>query len=84
MGKIRKIEGEFRQKEILKSWDKFMFENQKNKFLKIKLNISCSSGTYVRRLASDIGAHLNCGGFALSIIRSSVGKYSANATINIE
>ena len=76
VGKISKTEGDFRQKEILKSWKEFVKKSKTKKFQSIKIEISCSSGTYIRRLASDIGEELSCGAFALSIIRTKVGKYS--------
>ncbi len=81
--KILKVEGNFRQEEILDVWKEFEKKYQKEKFIKIKMKISCSSGTYMRRLASDIGEDLGCGAFALSITRTSVGDYSKEDCLTI-
>ena len=43
-------------------------------FLKIK--VSCSSGTYVRTLAEDIGAKLNTGAYLTELRRTKIGAYS--------
>lgn len=74
--KIKRVKGEFRQKEILKNWEKFYLQNKLGKFVKIKLEIECSSGTYIRRLADDIGRKLGCGAFSILITRTKVGKIS--------
>ncbi len=73
--RIKRVEGNFRQTEILDVWKEFEKKYKKEKLLRIKLKISCSSGTYIRRLTSDIGEDLDCGAFALSIVRTSVGNY---------
>ena len=73
--RIERVEGNFRQEEILKAWGEFEKKYKNEKFIKIKIKVSCSSGTYIRRLASNIGEDLGGGAFALSIIRTSVGKY---------
>lgn len=41
-----------------------------------KLNIKCSSGTYIRTLCADIGRALGCGGVMESLNRVSVGNFS--------
>ncbi len=80
--KINLVEGDFRQKQIIKEWKKFGSEKKDNKFFKFKLVIRCSSGTYVRRFASDIGDKIGCGAFALSIKRTRIGNYSLADSIN--
>lgn len=42
---------------------------------KVKLLISCSSGTYIRTLIHDIGATLGCGACMSSLNRTKVGDY---------
>lgn len=73
---IKKVEGDFRQEIIIKGWEDFELKNKNKQFLKIKIKISCSSGTYVRRLASDMGDMLKSGAFAYSIKRKSIGNYA--------
>ncbi len=81
--KIRKVDGDFRQKEIIKNWKNFVKENKNRNFLKIKIKISCSSGTYIRRIASDLGEKLGSVVFSFSIKRISVGKYAERDCMKI-
>lgn len=75
--KIKIVEGDFRQEEIIKAWQEFGKLHSKEEFQVLKLNISCSSGTYIRRLASDLGEKLGTGAFALSIKRTRVGDFNS-------
>lgn len=46
----------------------------------LELEVSCSSGTYVRSLAHDLGQALGCGGHITALERTSVGNFDlANA-----
>ena len=73
--KINLIEGDFRQAEIIKNWEEFEKKNKDKNFIKIKIKISSSSGTYVRRIASDLGEKLGSGAFAFSIKRIKIGEF---------
>ncbi len=42
------------------------------------LQVSCSSGTYIRTLCADIGAALDCGGAMASLRRVEAGGFSLN------
>lgn len=42
----------------------------------LKIRVSCSSGTYIRSLADDIGKELNCGAYLKELCRSRIGKIS--------
>ncbi len=44
----------------------------------LHLKISCSSGTYIRALARDIGRSLNCGGVLNFLIRTASGPFKIN------
>ncbi len=48
------------------------------------LEVSCSSGTYVRTLCHDIGAALGTGGFLQSLRRTAVGVFSVADGVSIE
>ncbi len=74
--KINLVRGDFRQEEILKQWENFGKRHKKDSYQVLKLKIACSSGTYIRHLASDIGEKLVCGAFCLSIFRTRVGVYN--------
>ena len=79
---IKLVQGEFRQKEITERWDEFFTkydllpERSRKPFQTISCTISCSSGTYVRGLAYDLGKTLGCGALALDILRTKIGKYT--------
>ncbi len=41
----------------------------------VSLELTCSSGFYVRSLANDLGIHLGCGGFLEHLERTRIGPY---------
>jgi tRNA pseudouridine55 synthase len=45
-------------------------------YLDVELGVECSSGTYIRALARDIGARLGVGGHLVALRRSTVGPFS--------
>ena len=42
----------------------------------VTLRVACSSGTYIRSLAHDLGAALGCGGHVAALRRTAVGVFS--------
>lgn len=72
--RIKKVNGDFRQKEILKIWRKKI--PPKSEFFLVGFKIKCSSGTYVRGIANNLGERINIPALAFSIKRTKVGKYS--------
>jgi len=42
----------------------------------VEISVECSSGTYIRALARDIGARLGVGGHLVALRRSTVGPFS--------
>lgn len=75
---IRKVKGDFRQEEILAIWNNELRNMEEEKYLIVKLKISCGSGVYVRGIANDIGKKLGIGSLALNIKRTKVGEYKIN------
>ena len=73
--KIALVKGDFRQEEIVSDWKIFGHENQANQFTLVRLRVTCSSGTYMRTLAKDIGTDLAMGAIAYSIKRTKIGEY---------
>ena len=71
---VKKVKGDFRQKEVIDTWEEFRKIHKEEEFIKIKINISCSSGTYIRQLANDLGEIFDIGAFAFSIKRIKVGN----------
>lgn len=50
----------------------------------IKIVVRCSTGTYIRSLARDIGNMLKNGGYCLDLKRTSLGNYKLEEAIDIE
>jgi tRNA pseudouridine55 synthase len=69
VSKIKKVKGDFRQKEIIKKWQNFVEKYSNSKFKIIKIKVGCSSGTYMRSIAYKMG------GLAFSIKRIKIGEY---------
>ena len=72
--RIFKVEGDFRQKEILKNWEKVL-QGSQDKFYIASFHIKCGSGTYVRSISNDLGEKLGIPALALTIVRTKVGKW---------
>ncbi len=74
--RVKKVQGDFRQKEILKIWQKELNLKQGPSLLKVgSFKIKCSSGTYVRGIADSLGGKIGIPALAFSIKRTKVGKY---------
>lgn len=50
----------------------------------VKFYIHCSKGTYVRKVAQDIGEELGCGAHMVMIKRISIGPYKLERAVNLE
>ncbi|MBR3132058.1 tRNA pseudouridine(55) synthase TruB [Candidatus Saccharibacteria bacterium] len=50
----------------------------------LKIKVHCSSGTYIRTLAEDIGKKLGTGAYLTALRRISVGNYSVKDTIMLQ
>ncbi|MFZ3011455.1 MAG: hypothetical protein WA060_00415 [Minisyncoccia bacterium] len=75
--RIKKVKGDFRQKEILEIWrETLRVSNKGQKVFPIaKFDIKCSSGTYVRGIANALGNMVGMPALAFSIKRTRIGKY---------
>jgi len=47
----------------------------------LKLRVTCSSGTYIRSLAHDLGEVLGCGGHITALRRTAVGNFSLDTAV---
>lgn len=72
--RVGRVGGDFRQKEILKIWEKELKNKEENYFV-AKFYIKCGSGTYVRSIANSLGEKLGIPALALTIVRTKVGKW---------
>jgi tRNA pseudouridine55 synthase len=52
--------------------------------LSIRLRVVCSSGTYIRSLAHDLGQTLGCGGHVVELRRLAVGEFGAETTVPLD
>ncbi len=69
------VTGDFRQEAILNSWKQHI-NNEEEVFHIATISVRCSSGTYMRSIAHEVGKILGCGAIAYRIVRTSVGPYS--------
>ncbi len=73
---VEKVQGDFRQEEILRTWKQYLRADGKREFPCASISLSCSSGTYARSIAHSIGKELKVPSLALRIVRTKVGDYS--------
>ncbi|MBU1121355.1 MAG: tRNA pseudouridine(55) synthase TruB [Candidatus Omnitrophota bacterium] len=50
----------------------------------VEFYVKCSKGTYVRKLAEDIGEKLACGGHMIKIQRLSIGPFKLEDAVNLD
>ncbi len=50
----------------------------------LEIDLFCSSGTYVRSLAHDLGETLNCGGHIAALRRTAVGAFTADTAVSLD
>lgn len=74
IGAIESVTGDFRQKEIVTLWKKYI-EDAPEMLTIYKAHVSCGSGFYVRQLVSDVGNTLGTGAVTCRILRTRVGDY---------
>ncbi|MEA2076773.1 MAG: tRNA pseudouridine(55) synthase TruB [Candidatus Marinimicrobia bacterium] len=51
---------------------------------RLTCRVSCSTGTYIRTLAADIGSALGCGAYANALVREQVGDITLDECYTIE
>jgi len=79
---IKMVKGDFRQEEISRLWEESFRKSDTKEFPVLKIKVNCSSGTYIRVLAKNIGLKLfSVPSLALSIKRTSVGKHFVDNSI---
>lgn len=50
----------------------------------LRFRVACSSGTYIRSLADDIGRELGCGAFLTELRRTHIGSFSVSDALKLE
>lgn len=61
----------------------YNFEINKIELPNITFKIECSKGTYIRVIADDFGAKLNCGGYLSELRRTQIGEYKVEDALTI-
>jgi len=56
----------------------------KYKWPSLKIKVKCSSGTYIRTLAHDIGQKLGTGAYLKELQRTAIGDYKINRAVSLE
>ncbi len=69
LAKVNLVKGDFRQKEITARWSSISQKISNSYFTILKLKVRCSSGTYMRTLAYNIGIDIGVPALAYSIKR---------------
>jgi tRNA pseudouridine55 synthase len=78
---INLVKGDFRQERILHLWNDTLRVLYGMSFDIATINIHCSSGTYVRSLANELGEQLGVPALAMKILRTRVGKYKIRSSL---
>lgn len=60
------------------------FEVLEYQYPDLRVRIECSTGTYVRSLASDLGQLLGCGGYIAALRRREIGPHRVESAITLE
>lgn len=68
------VKGDFRQSDIVKMWKEKLEQSEIKEFVVAEVDLSVSSGFYVRQYAHDLGLSLGVPALALSILRTRVGS----------
>lgn len=50
----------------------------------LSFRVACSSGTYIRSLADDIGRALGCGAYLTELRRTRIGAYSLDRAVTLD
>ena len=72
---IARVRGDFRQKNIMTVWEEHLRILYGLSFDIASLTIKCSSGTYVRSIANELGEKMGIPALAYNIIRTKVGQW---------
>jgi tRNA pseudouridine55 synthase len=60
------------------------FDITDNQLPELHFHISCSSGTYIRSIANDVGEQLGCGGYLQSLRRTAIGEHLIENSYTID
>ncbi|MBA2745713.1 MAG: tRNA pseudouridine(55) synthase TruB [Flavisolibacter sp.] len=61
-----------------------LFEITRNELPEVDFKVVCSTGTYIRSLANDVGAELGCGGYLSRLCRTRIGPFTIEQAQDME
>ena len=61
-----------------------VFEITRFALPELDFRVVCSTGTYIRSLANDLGAVLGCGGYLSALRRTRIGEFRADQAMTME
>jgi len=73
--RIELVSGDFRQEEIVGKWKEFLGHRVNDEFVIDKLELSVSSGFYVRQFVQNLAKNLNISATTFHIKRTKVGDF---------
>ncbi|MFX4271155.1 tRNA pseudouridine(55) synthase TruB [Propionibacteriaceae bacterium Y1685] len=53
-------------------------------FVDVDVEVDCTSGTYIRALARDLGGALGCGGHLTALRRTAVGPFTLDRSVTVD
>lgn len=62
----------------------FAFEILGKEGDRVDFRVACSTGTYIRSLAHDIGAYLGCGAYLSALRRTKIGMHTVEEAMSME
>lgn len=80
---LNSVKGDFRYDEIRAGWASVLHGREEESFSVIKIACECSSGTYMRVLAEEIGKKMGVPALAYSIKRTKVGDVRLESAVNL-
>jgi tRNA pseudouridine55 synthase len=77
-------EVELKSREVkVDTFELLSSSNSAEGYLELEVKVDCSSGTYIRALARDLGAALGVGGHITALRRTKVGSFDVSAANSI-
>lgn len=77
---IGSVRGDFRQERILRLWEDALRVLYGISFDVATVSIHCTSGTYVRSIAHELGERIGIPALAMRILRTRAGKYKVRGS----
>ncbi len=62
----------------------YSIENVEIDLPRVRFSLECSTGTYVRAIARDLGNRLGCGGHLVHLVRTRVGPHTLKNAVPLE